>query len=222
MYRLHASPDSASMAVRMVLLELGLPHELRAVDRAGGELASTDYRALHPLGLIPALETPDGTMFETAAILLWLADRAPQSGLAPAPGSAARADFLKWLFFTSTNLHAAEMELFYPERVAGPEAVPALLPRAAERVRVCLAALDAAAAAEPAWLPAEGPSLMGYYLGMLVRWLSSFPPGHVGRIAAADFPALHRAFAALEARPAVREIATDEGLGPTIFTAPAY
>ena len=67
MYRLHASPDSASMAVRMVLLELGLPHEVRAVDRAGGELASTDYRALHPLGLIPALETPDGTMFETAA-----------------------------------------------------------------------------------------------------------------------------------------------------------
>lgn len=220
MYVLHYFPDTASLAVRLVLADLRLPHDLRLIDRDGGELSSPGYRALHPLGKIPVLETPDGPMFETAAILLYLADR--HGGLAPAPGAPERAALLKWLFFTSTNLHAAEMELFYPERVAGPEAVPALLPRAAERVRVCLAALDAAAAAEPAWLPAEGPSLMGYYLGMLVRWLSSFPPGHVGRITAADFPALHRAFAALEARPAVREIAADEGLGPTIFTAPAY
>lgn len=220
MYVLHYAPDTASLAVRLVLTDLRLPHELRLVDRDGGELASPAYRALHPLGKIPVLDTPDGPMFETAAILLYLADR--HGHLAPAVGSHDRATFLKWLFFTSTNLHASEMELFYPERVAGPEAVEALLPRAAERVRFCLAALDQAAAGSPAWMPAGEPSLMGWYLGMLVRWLSTFPPGHPGRIASDEFPALHRVFAMLEARPAVLEVAADEGLGPTIFTNPAY
>ncbi len=220
MYVLHYYPDTASLAVRLVLADLRLPHELRMVDRDGGGLANPAYRALHPLGKIPVLETPDGPMFETAAILLYLADR--HGGLAPSLGSPDRAAFLKWLFFTSTNLHAAEMELFYPERVAGPEAVPELLPRAAERLRVCLAALDHAAAVSPAWMPAGEPSLMGWYLGMLVRWLSTIPPGEPGRIESAEYPALHRVFAMLEARPAALEVAADEGLGATIFTNPAY
>jgi len=221
MYRLHASPDSASMAVRMVLLELGLPHEVRAVDRAGGELASTDYRALHPLGLIPALETPDGTMFETAAILLWLADRAPQSGLAPAPDSAARADFLKWLFFTSTNLHPHLLNLFYPDRAAGAANAGAVTEASRARIGTLMAALEAAAARGPDWLSDRRPTLMGYYLGMLLRWLGSFPPDDPRRVELTDYPALHRVAAYIETRPAAQSVAADEGLGPLPFTEPA-
>jgi len=97
MYILHSWPDSASLIVDLVLQELGLPYTSRQIDRPAGALNSPEYRALHPLGLIPALETPDGPMFETAAILLYLTE---QHGLAPAPGTPDRAAFLTWLFFT--------------------------------------------------------------------------------------------------------------------------
>ena len=112
MYVLHYSPDSASMAVRMVLEELNLPYRLRLVNREDGTRDTAGYRALQPLGLIPALETPDGAMFETAAILLWLADRHPGADLAPAPADPARGDFLKWFFYTSTNLHPTLLQVF--------------------------------------------------------------------------------------------------------------
>ena len=74
MYVLHESPDSASTMVRLVLEELGVPYRARLIDRAAGELASPAYRAMQPLGKIPAMETPDGVMFETAAILLYLSE----------------------------------------------------------------------------------------------------------------------------------------------------
>ncbi|MEY3532451.1 MAG: hypothetical protein RI979_475, partial [Pseudomonadota bacterium] len=65
MYVLHYFPDTASLAPRMVLAELGVQHRCALIDREAGVLASPAYRALHPLGQIPALETPDGPMFET-------------------------------------------------------------------------------------------------------------------------------------------------------------
>lgn len=221
MYRLHASPDSASMAVRMVLEELNLPHEVTVIDRTSGALQRPDYRALHPLGLIPALETPDGTMFETAAILLWLADRAPASGLAPAPDSRGRADFLKWLFFTSTNLHPHLLNLFYPDRAAGADNEQAVIAASRARIGQLLAALEAAAARGPDWLSPDRPTILGYYLAMLLRWLGSFEQDDLRRVALADYPALHRVAAYLETRPAAQSVAAAEGLGPRPFTEPA-
>lgn len=221
MYRLHASPDSASMAVRMTLEELRLPHEVRMIDRTGDMLQSPDYRALHPLGLIPALETPDGTMFETAAILLWLADRAPASGLAPAPDSPDRADFLKWLFFTSTNLHPHLLNLFYPDRVAGAANEQAVITVSRARISTLLAALEAAAARRPDWLSDQKPTLLGYYLGMLLRWLGCFDPADQRRVNLPDYPALFAVAAYLETRPAAQSVAAAEGLGPRPFTLPA-
>ncbi len=217
---LHSSPDSASMAPRIVIEDLGLPYSARVVDRAGGELASPEYRALHPLGKIPVLETPDGPMFETAAILLWLADTHAPGRLAPAPGSAGRGAFLTWFFFTSTNLHPNVLDLFYAERVAGPEAVAALLPRAAARARAALDALETAARTAPAVLPADRLSILGVYVGMLLRWLAQMPDGHVGQARAAEWPALAAAAAACETTPAARRVAEAEDLGPTIFTNP--
>ena len=82
-YRLHYAPDNASLVIRLALEDMGLPYETVLVDRTTREQDSAAYRALNPAGLIPVLETPQGPVFETAAILLWLADTHGQ--LAPAP-----------------------------------------------------------------------------------------------------------------------------------------
>ena len=94
MYILHYFPDTASLIVRLVLEELGTPYEARLIDREGGALSSPAYLAMQPLGLIPVLETPQGALFETAAMLLYLAERHPgqvigvkdSSGLLPGHG----------------------------------------------------------------------------------------------------------------------------------------
>lgn len=218
MYVLHYFPDTASLAVRMVLAELGVQHRCVLIDREGGALASPAYRSLQPLGLIPAMETPDGPMFETAAILLYLADRHP--GLAPAPDTAARAAFLKWLFFTSTNIHTTLLQIFYPERTAGEACKDAVQTHAGARMSLYLRTLDSAAEGNPDWLPNDRPSVLGYYIAMLLRWLGQLGADHALQVNLADYPALHKVLVMLESQHATQVIAEDEDLGPTPFSAP--
>ena len=221
MYTLHYSPDTASLVVRMVLAELGVPHQALLIDREAGQLASPTYRAMHPLGLIPAMETPDGPMFETAAILLYLSDRHP--GLAPAQDSPQRAAFLKWLFFTASNIHPCLLQLFYPDRVAGEAFVDPVMAQARQRMHSYLLALDAMVQHEtPDWISPDRPCLMGYHIGMLMRWLATYGPGHPSYFRSAEFPALHAVLAAHEIRAAALAVGAAENLGPTLFTNPAY
>lgn len=219
MYILHSWPDTASLIVRLVLEDLGLAYQDRVIDRPNGALSSPAYLALHPLGKIPVLETPDGPMFESAAILLWLADR--HGRLAPAPESPDRARFLTWYFFTAYNIHPTLMQVFYPEREAGPAAAAQVVDHAAAKLYRYLTVLDRMVETEaPAWLSAEEPSILGYYLGVLVRWLAGLGADHPGRLDLDDIPALVTVLRALESRPAALAAARAEGLGATIFTQP--
>lgn len=218
MYVLHFWPDSASLIVRLVLEELGLPYQARLIDREGGELESPAYRALNPLGKIPALETPEGAMFETAAILTYLAER--HGALAPQPGDPDRGAFLKWLFFTSFNLHVPLLSVFYADRIAGPDCAGAVAAQAGVDVHRALAILDDMVAREAPGFLSTAPSVLGYYLAVQMRWLAQVPSDQPGYVDSTDYPALHAILAALEKRPAALRAARAETLGKTIFTNP--
>ena len=219
MYVLHYAPDNASLAVRLALEELGVPYKSALVDRAARAQEAATYRAVSPTALIPALETPDGAIFETGAILLWLADR--HGGLAPAPGAADRGDFLKWFFFTSNTLHADMRGLFDPDRYAGAE-VAAFRALTEGRILRSLALLDAALADRPGWCRPGAPGVLGCYLAPLVRWLALYPRTNPMKPDLAAYPALRAVLSDLEGRPSARRAAEAEGLGPAPFTAPAY
>ncbi|MDW4550459.1 glutathione S-transferase family protein [Defluviimonas sp. D31] len=220
MYVLHYAPDNASLIVRLALEELGQTFETRLVDRSIRAQDGPAYRRLHPNGLIPALETPDGPIFETGAILLWLSER--HGAMAPQPGAPDRAAFLKWLFFTSNTLHADIRLHFYPESHAG--AADCIAPFAATtRARIAghLAIAEALAARRPAWLRPEEPSVLGLYLACLLRWLALYPKGGTGWFDLAAYPALQALALGLETRPAARKAALAEGLGETVFSNPS-
>lgn len=219
MYTLHQAPDNASLAVRLALEELGVPYHAALVDRALQEQEGEIYRTVSPTGLIPALETPEGAIFETGAILLWLADR--HGSLAPASPDPARGDFLKWLFFTSNTLHADMRGLFYPHRYAGAdkEGYRALTDG---RILRALALLDAALSADPVWCRPGSPGALGCYLAPLVRWLALYPRSNPMKPDLASLPALHAVLADFETRPSARRAANAEGLGATPFTDPSY
>jgi glutathione S-transferase len=215
---LHHAPDFASTIVRFVLEELELPHTLAIVDIEGGALTSPEYRQVNPVGLIPALETDHGPMFETAAILLWLVDL--PGGVGPGPTDRDRGAFLSWLFFTSNALHQAALAMFYPHRPAGEANTDAARAAAQEQIVARLGLIETLIATQaPRWLSADHPGVLGYYIGVLVRWLLLLPPAPYG-IDLADFPALKAVLAAHEARPAALRVAASDGLGPTPFTQP--
>ena len=222
-YVLHYAPDNASLIVRMALDKLGLPYRCALVDRATRAQQSEAYLRLNPNGLIPVLETPQGPLFETGAILLWLADT--HGGLGPAPDHPERGNFLKWLFFLSNTLHPSLRMLFYPDQYAGPD--PAL--RAAfdrltrTRLREILARLDAAAATGPDWLGGPEPSALDLYLAACLRWCALYPvTADRSWFRLADTPRLHAICTRLESQPFVAAAQAAEGLGATPFTNPSH
>src|SRR5688572_14622587 len=83
MYRLYWAPGSAAMAPHAMLEEIGVPYELWPVDLEAPR--PPDYFKLNPNGKVPTLVAKDGqAIYESAAICLYLADRHPEAGLAPA------------------------------------------------------------------------------------------------------------------------------------------
>jgi glutathione S-transferase len=178
MLQLYYHPTDASMAPHMLLEELGVPFELQLVDRANEAHKSEAYLRLNPNGLIPVLVDGDTVLYETAAILLHLADRHPQAALVPALGTAERAHFYKWMFWLSNTLHATLMLYFYPERWASPDHVhgaTTVKARAEARVGGLLDLLDAEMArhGQP-WLLGAAYSALDPYLLMLCRWTRMF------------------------------------------------
>lgn len=215
---LHYAPDNASGIIRLALEELGLPYRTALVDRSVRAQDSAAYRAVNPTGLIPALETDEGPLFETGAILLWLTDRYGTIG--PRAGDPGRGSFLKWLFFLSNTAHADLRQMFYPQSYvpAGAEAAHHAI--MAARMETHLALLDMAATQMPDLF--APPSALAIYVCTLMRWSVLYPEGQSPWFDLDDYPALAALAAAVEQRPAARRLAQAEGLGPAPYTAPDY
>lgn len=129
MIELHYYPSNASFAPHLLLEEMGLPFALRLVDRANNGHKSPEYLQLNPNGLIPVLVDDGQPVYETAAILMHLADKAsPASpadkapGFAPAVGTPARAEYYQWMVWLTNTLQPALIRYFYPERYAADAA----------------------------------------------------------------------------------------------------
>lgn len=214
-YTLHYAPDNASLIIRLALEELRVPYRTHLVDRRSQAQRAPAHLALNPAGLIPVLETPQGPIFETGAILLWLADR--HGGLAPPPHSPDRADMLKWLFYLSNTLHPALRMLFYPATYIGDGTADQNQLRAGTRANILrhLRLLDTH------WQPRPTPSLPDLYLAPMLRWLQLYPrDSDRSWFDLASCPALHHMAQQLETRDSTRAAQIAEGLGPTPFTAP--
>lgn len=217
MLRLHFAPDNASLIIRLALDEIGVPFETVLVDRRGAEQRGAAFRRLNPRGMIPVLETPEGPMFETAAILLWLTETSGR--LAPQVGAPGRPLFLSWLFALSNGLHADLRGLFYPDTVAGPDPA-AYTARARTRVSAMLDMLEALAAEGPGWFAGAEITVLDLYVTVILRWLALYPPGQTGWFRLGDWPRLKALAGRIETRASARRAAAAEGLGPAPFTRP--
>lgn len=218
-YTLHFAPDNASLIVRILLNEIGTDYNCALVDRRKNAQHSDDYLLLNPNGLIPVLETPDGAIFETGAILLWLADR-HETGF-PTVSSPLRAAALKWLFFLSNTVHANMRILFYPEKYGPSTTTTSRQASMQNQLLANLKVLDHALDHRN-WLCGDAPSALDIYLCTLIRWMQLYPIGDTAWFVLDRYPNLRRMAVALETRPTVLDAAISEGLGPTVFSNPTY
>lgn len=216
-YRLHYAPDNASLIIRLALEELGVPFDTLLVDRSAKAQRSPEYLALNPAGRIPTLETPEGPISETAAILLWLSER--HGALTPAPGTPDRAPFLNWLLFVANTLHPDAIQMFYIHRY-GPEAAwPEMREKMQGRIARHLATLEQLAATLPGFCE-ETPSALDLYVAAILRWLALYPSVSRGWFTLTDYPTLQDMCARLETRPSVASLIAAEGMSARPFTAP--
>jgi len=100
----YTNPKSRGAIVRWMLEEVGVPYETRVVG-FGPEMKTATYRAINPMGKVPAVVRGDTVVTECAAICAWLADAYPEAGLAPP--NAERAAYYRWMFFAAGPLEAA-------------------------------------------------------------------------------------------------------------------
>ena len=212
MYILHGVYDWGSLVVHLALEELGVNYEFKTVDYEKGALASPAYRALNPLGLVPVLETPQGPIFETAAILLYLAET--HHALAPEVGTSNRTSFLSWFAFVTNGLHPAVMALFHPERPLGEAHQAAVSEASFTRMSSQLDQLEA-------HMPVA-PSILTLYVAMLLRWAICGSAYRRHTLDISAYPKLALMLRDLEARPAVARVLEREGLGPRGLSQPEY
>ena len=116
------SPAACSLSPHIVANEAGIPIELEKVDLASHKTeGGQDYMAINPKGYVPALRLDDGSVLtEGPAIVQYLADQKPASGLAPGAGTIDRYRLQEWLTFIGTELHKNFGTLF--NKAAGDDA----------------------------------------------------------------------------------------------------
>lgn len=100
----YANPMSRARIARWMLEEVGAPYRT-VVLQYGAEMKSPEYRAINPMGKVPAIVHGGQVVTECAAVCAYLADAFPEAGLAPPP--AQRAAYYRWLFFVAGPLEAA-------------------------------------------------------------------------------------------------------------------
>ena len=110
--KLYYMPHTRAFRVRWLLEELGLPYQLEPINLFNGENNTEAYRAVHPLGYLPAIEIDGQAMFESGAICTWLTDQFPQKELAPDIHSELRREYEQWMFFVPGEV---EPPVFYYE-----------------------------------------------------------------------------------------------------------
>jgi glutathione S-transferase len=199
--KLYYATGTCSLSPHIVALEAGLTLQLEKVDNKAKRTESgQDYWQINPKGYVPVLALDNGELLtEGPAIVQYLADLKPESGLAPANGTLARYRLQEMLGYINSELHKSYSPLFKPDT---PE------PTRAERKEYLLRRyqfIEDVLAKQP-WLLGDHFTAADAYLFTITNWAK-----HVA-LDLSGFPALLAFQKRVAERPAVRAAMEAEGL----------
>ncbi len=204
MYTLYWSKGSANMACHAAMIEMGVPFKLVEIDADKGQQKSADYLKINPNARVPTLIEDGRIMYESAAILLYLCEKHPQSGLMPPVGSPSRVRFLQWLFFLTNTPQEALMNWWHADNYLDKEEERAALKSGAERRLARIWALLDREIAGPYLLGAECTAV-DLFLTMVAHWSRKMAKP------ARSYRNIAKLMALVEARPSWQKMMADEG-----------
>lgn len=195
------------MATHIALEELGRPYRLEPVLIREGQQYSEQYRRIHPLGRLPALEIAPGVVLtETPALLTYLADQAPELALLPGdPLLRARAN--EWMSLLCSTVHVAFITFFHPQRYTSDEAAVATLKLDGKQRFFDLLRYVESRLPEQGFVLGDDYSLCDAYLSVFFLWARRF------ELLQAELPRYARLTSSVLQRPAVRRALEQEGFG---------
>lgn len=201
-------PGACSLVPHIALEEAGAHYRRHLVDYAGGETRTPDYRAISPLGRVPALLTNRGPLTENPAILSYIAQSHPQAELAPLDDPFAFAQMQMFNLFIANNLHVAFRQIAFPDSYAdGDAAAAALKAKAPELADRYFAVIEAGLADGRPYVHGDRFTLSDIYLFVYANYLRLGDRGDPARV---PHVVAHRR--RIRPRPAVQRILEIEGL----------
>ena len=199
--KLYYSPGACSLSPHIVAREAGIPIELKKTSTKDKTFeGGGDFWKVNGKGYVPALELDDGQVLtEGPAIVQYLADLKPESGLAPKNGSFERSRLQEWLNFLTAEIHKSFSPLFKPNT---PDDYK---PVAKDNLAARFDWLDKQLAGKD-YLLGKSFSVADAYLFVLLGWTKPT------QIDLARWPNLAAFHARVAARPKVKEALKAEGL----------
>lgn len=202
--KLYALAGSTSMAPHIVMEELGLDYELALCER--DKLSTPEHLAVNPMAQVPSLETDDGLLTESVAILCHIAEKYGEGRLMPPPGSWDRGQMMMRLLFLASQEHPAFGLWLRPFRWLDDEGGQERLKAAGEkRFQVCFQRLDGWLEGRD-WLIGDGMTLADPLAFVHARWgLRVQPP-------TTEYPNVWRFAQKMAEVPAVVRAMEQEGI----------
>jgi glutathione S-transferase len=199
--KLYFAPGACSLSPHIVLHEADIVADYEEVDTKTKAMKSGgNFRAISPKGTVPTLQFDDGEVLtEGPAIVQYIADQAPESGLAPANGTLARYRLQEWLNFISSEVHNPFSLIF--SVTATDESRRKQRELLAPKFDFIAKALDG-----KAFLMGETFTVADAYLYNMLLW--AIPTA----TDLSPWPALQAYQARISARPAVQAALREEGL----------
>lgn len=198
--KLYYSPGACSLAAHIALREAGVTFDAIKVGRDKKTSDGADYNAINPKGYVPALVLDDGQVLtEGPAILQYIADRNPSSGLAPPASDMQRYRLQEWLGFLNSEVHKNFSPFF------NPAATEPMKEMARANVLRRLSFTQQALTGR-SFLLGERFTVADAYLFTILNW------GQYAGIDLGQWPALKALHARVAARPHVQAAMKAEGL----------
>ena len=164
------------MAVEALLAECGADYTIEDVPRQADGSIPADFHRINPRGEVPVLILPDNTMMtESAAMMIYLGDRFPEAGLAPATTSPARPRYLRWMIYLATTVYMSDLRMYHPARYStDPSHAAAIKQRAVLDMARDFEILSEGIGNGP-FILGEAMSAADIYAAMLASWAPDVP-----------------------------------------------
>ncbi|HEY8358876.1 MAG TPA: glutathione S-transferase [Ramlibacter sp.] len=203
MFTFYYARNSCALATHLALEHAGAPYTPARIDFGSEQQRSPEFLRINPKGRVPALDTGRGIITETPALLHFVAQSFPQSGLAPLDDALLLARVNEFNSYLCSTVHVAHAHRGRGYRWADDvAAIDAMKRKVAQNMADCFALIEERMLQGP-WVLGERFSSSDFYLFTVTRWLEG------DGVDVNRFPKVAQHLERMNALPVVRKVLAD-------------